>query len=245
MYLMQWGSYGTADGAFNAPTGITVDANGLIYVADTGNRRVQKFSPAGTLLAKWGTSGTGDGQFSTPTGVATDSWGNVWVADLTTRVQQFSPTGEYFSTCNTSGMTSDIAIDPSGTLYAIRQSGPLWNIGKYGTWYPLPTETLGHAGTLSITATRQITILTTTPAVPPPSQNAALPAPTVSPAPGLTTAPDASPGTIPAPTPADGYSAPVAAPGDQKAGDVGNTDIQKEILDRISIIFRYVFGVEI
>ena len=53
-YLTQWGSEGTNDGQFDfglviSPEGMTgsiaVDAEGSIYVADGGNRRIQKFAP--------------------------------------------------------------------------------------------------------------------------------------------------------------------------------------------------------
>ena len=42
-FLTKWGSAGTGDGQFNTPQGITVDAGGNVYVADTLNQRVQKF----------------------------------------------------------------------------------------------------------------------------------------------------------------------------------------------------------
>jgi DNA-binding beta-propeller fold protein YncE len=40
-----WGSRGTGDGRFNEPSGIAVDGIGNVYVADTGNNRIQKFAP--------------------------------------------------------------------------------------------------------------------------------------------------------------------------------------------------------
>ena len=40
-----WGRGGVEGGEFLLPTGITVDAEGNVYVADTGNHRVQKFAP--------------------------------------------------------------------------------------------------------------------------------------------------------------------------------------------------------
>jgi DNA-binding beta-propeller fold protein YncE len=42
--LTKWGEYGTGDGHFNYPAGIAIDLNGDVYVADSGNSRVQKFA---------------------------------------------------------------------------------------------------------------------------------------------------------------------------------------------------------
>jgi DNA-binding beta-propeller fold protein YncE len=41
--LLRFGTTGSGDGQFNSPRGIAVDSSGNIYVADTGNHRVQKF----------------------------------------------------------------------------------------------------------------------------------------------------------------------------------------------------------
>jgi len=72
-----------------------VDSSGNVYVADTGNHRIQKFNASGEFLAKWGSEGTGDGQFDCPYGVAVDSNGNVYVADMgNDRIQKFKPVVE-------------------------------------------------------------------------------------------------------------------------------------------------------
>jgi len=52
-----------------------------MYVADTGNDRVQKLSPAGQPIAQWGASGTAAGQFDQPFDVTVDGAGNVYVVD--------------------------------------------------------------------------------------------------------------------------------------------------------------------
>ena len=53
-YITQWGSEGSGDGEFNLGGGlsaedfagsIAVDDEGFIYVADVGNKRIQKFAP--------------------------------------------------------------------------------------------------------------------------------------------------------------------------------------------------------
>lgn len=60
-----------------------------MYVADSDNHRVQKFTSEGVFLNKWGTRGHGNGEFSYPRGVAADRKGNVYVIDISGRIQKF------------------------------------------------------------------------------------------------------------------------------------------------------------
>ncbi len=95
-FVLKWGRYGNADGEFNQPHSIAVDRSGNVYVADTWNHRIQKFSPSGGFLGKWGSQGSEDGQFMTPRDVAVDYWGNVYVLDSGNyRVQKFNSSGVF------------------------------------------------------------------------------------------------------------------------------------------------------
>ena len=76
-----WGSSGTGDGQFNGPDGIAVDPLGNIYVADTGNNRIQKFESGGKFITKWGSDGTGYEQLHTPRDISAGPLGNIYVAD--------------------------------------------------------------------------------------------------------------------------------------------------------------------
>jgi hypothetical protein len=49
-YIMQWGTYGTGDGQFSGAIGVAVDGSGSVYVVDSGNDRIQKFTSSGTYL---------------------------------------------------------------------------------------------------------------------------------------------------------------------------------------------------
>jgi len=73
----KWGITGSGDGQLLSPYGIAVDRSGNIYVADTGNNRIQKYDSKGTFITKWGKAGRGEGEFHSPYGVAVDSFGNV------------------------------------------------------------------------------------------------------------------------------------------------------------------------
>ncbi len=73
----------------NLPVGVAVDANGNVFVADSGNDTIRKISPTGissTFAGAVGSEGSGDGaggnaRFKTPSGVAVDGAGNLYVTD--------------------------------------------------------------------------------------------------------------------------------------------------------------------
>ena len=93
-YVSKWGATGSGNGNFSSPSGIASFADGVIYVGDAGNNRIQKFSDNGTFIATWGTSGAGDGKFNSPAGLTLDGDGNVYVADAgNSRIQKFTGTG--------------------------------------------------------------------------------------------------------------------------------------------------------
>ncbi len=93
--VASWGKTGTGDGQFLAATGIGIDSQGAVYLANSSNYRIDKFDASGKFLMKWGMRGEKvQGQFTTPHDVAIDAAGNVWVADYgNTRLQRFTTTG--------------------------------------------------------------------------------------------------------------------------------------------------------
>ena len=115
--------YGSANGEFNSPSGIALDTSGNIYVADTGNNRIQKLSSIGAYLEKSGSSGPGNGQFSSPSGVAVDSSGNIYVTDggSNDRIQKFNSSLTYVTQWGTDGTGNGQFKDPGGV--AVDSSG--------------------------------------------------------------------------------------------------------------------------
>jgi tripartite motif-containing protein 71 len=99
VFQLKWGDNSTLPGQLNQPNAVAVDGtSGSVYVADTGNNRIQKFSSSGAFLLQWGTLGTGDGQFSGPKGIAVDSAGSVYVSDTgNNRIQKFNSTGSFLA----------------------------------------------------------------------------------------------------------------------------------------------------
>lgn len=76
------------------PESVAIDGDGNVYVADSNNDRIQKFSSTGAFIAKWGSAGNGDGQFNDPTGISIDGNWNVYVADSgNNRIQKFTSSG--------------------------------------------------------------------------------------------------------------------------------------------------------
>ncbi len=77
-------------GNFWGPRDIAVDTEGNLYVTDTGNKRVQKFTPAGEFLQAFGGGGVVPGSFEEPVGIDIDNQGNIYVADTWNhRIQKF------------------------------------------------------------------------------------------------------------------------------------------------------------
>jgi sugar lactone lactonase YvrE len=98
-------TYGYADNIgvlakFDQPTGITVDTNGTIYVADTGNHRIRKVTPTGVVTTLAGSSlgysnGSGtSARFNNPGGIVVAPDGNIFITDTGNfRIRTVTPLG--------------------------------------------------------------------------------------------------------------------------------------------------------
>ena len=81
----------TTPGDFARPSGVAVDHDGNLYVADTLNNRIEIFDGDGKFIKAFGKAGDGPGYFSRPKGVAIDSDDHIWVADgMQDHVQVFN-----------------------------------------------------------------------------------------------------------------------------------------------------------
>ena len=98
-YVTQWGEFGSGDGQFNFPVGISFDSSGNLYVTDGENNRIQVFESNETTngydyLKQWGSPGIGDGQFNLPIGIAIGPLGNIFVSDhYNDRIHKFDSNG--------------------------------------------------------------------------------------------------------------------------------------------------------
>ncbi len=96
-FLAEWGTFADTQGqltqpaAFWGPRGIAIGPDNLLYVADTGNKRIQIFTLDGTFVGMFGGAGQAPGQLNEPTDVAVAPDGTIYVADTwNQRVQVFS-----------------------------------------------------------------------------------------------------------------------------------------------------------
>jgi hypothetical protein len=82
---------GNAAGQYYIPVSIAVDKGNCLYIADTGNHRIQKFAPDGAFVSKFA-----EGRLNSPKGITVDGLGNIWVADTGNhRIVQFNPAGDF------------------------------------------------------------------------------------------------------------------------------------------------------
>lgn len=73
--LNSWGQPGTGPGQFQIPHGIHIDGDGLVYVADRENCRIQIFSSEGEYVSEWN-------DIARPCQIFIDQRGHVYVAEL-------------------------------------------------------------------------------------------------------------------------------------------------------------------
>ncbi|MXY36880.1 MAG: hypothetical protein F4Y54_09005 [Dehalococcoidia bacterium] len=120
-----WGEQGSGPGQLDRPSGLAFDGEGQLLVADTGNHRIQRFTPEGQHLGGWGSHGSEPGQFDMPWGLAVDEDGDVFVADWRNdRVQKLTDEGEPLLVIGSSGSgsgefnrPSGVAVDEHGDIY--------------------------------------------------------------------------------------------------------------------------------
>jgi sugar lactone lactonase YvrE len=136
---------GSADGStalarFRNSSGVAVDGEEIVYVADTGNHTVRKIvnGVVTTLAGMAGSSGSADGygdaaRFNAPTAMIVDARGNLYVCDTGNHtIRKVSPTGLVTTVAGVAGTPgssdgtgviarlsspSGITIDANGTIY--------------------------------------------------------------------------------------------------------------------------------
>ena len=110
-FIKSWGSTGSANGQFNTVHGIAVDAQGNVYVADSGNKRIQVFDSEGTFKTQYANVGA-------PAAIC------------------ITPGAHQYLYSSNSNPPED--IDMSGEIYKMELDGRI--LGKFGKAGKLPKE---------------------------------------------------------------------------------------------------------
>ena len=77
----RFGKAGSKPGELFFPTNITIGPNKNLYIADTGNYRVEEFNVKGVFQHSYGSVGISLGKFARPKGVALDRDNRMYVVD--------------------------------------------------------------------------------------------------------------------------------------------------------------------
>ena len=132
-----WGVFGEVKepmGSGNTlygPRDMVIDAEGYLYVTDTGNKRVVKYDADGHMVGAVGGAGDADGQMQEPVGLALSKDGLLYVADTwNQRIQVFDKQLNFVRSWQVyawDGMSvvnkPYLAVDASGNVYATDPEG--------------------------------------------------------------------------------------------------------------------------
>ncbi len=141
----QQGLSGAGAGQFTTPSFVAVDNSagpsaGDVYVGDSGDGLVSKFTAAGALVESWGVHGqldgstATDGPFATIDGIAVDAGGTLMVINELSRLFEFTQSGAFVEDLEVARGTSPggLAVDSEGNLFKVNGGASPEEIGASG-----------------------------------------------------------------------------------------------------------------
>ncbi len=109
------GGYGVGKGQFICPYGIACDNTGKVYVADSGNHRIQVFTADGKFVRMFGRYGKSKGELDSPVSVAVDTSQTVYVCEHNNcRISLFTTDGHFITSFGEPGVRPGEFICPGG-----------------------------------------------------------------------------------------------------------------------------------
>lgn len=117
-FIRRWGSQGRKLGEFARPQGLLIDDEGLLWIADASNHRLQVFDVQGKteipkLVLHWGDEGSEPGKLKYPYGIEFDKDGTLLIAEFGNhRVQRFTRDGQPLACWGSPGRDAGQFKDP-------------------------------------------------------------------------------------------------------------------------------------
>ena len=112
-------------GELKTPSGVTVDKESYIWVADTGCHRVQKFDSKGNYILSFGSEGWGQDKFYWPEDIIAEPTGTILVVDTSNHcLKRYDDEGEFLLSFGFAGnfdgflkFPTGVALDKEGKIY--------------------------------------------------------------------------------------------------------------------------------
>jgi DNA-binding beta-propeller fold protein YncE len=128
-YITSWGEKGREPGLLQAPHDLSIDPRGYVYIADTENQRIQKFSTQGQFVTEIGGFGWEKEQFDWPSGICAKNGLDVLVADYNNqRIERYDKDLHYLASLKSRdewpenlqfGFPVDVDLSSQGELFCI------------------------------------------------------------------------------------------------------------------------------
>lgn len=134
---------GKQAGQLLIPKALALDSSNNVFIADTGNHRIQHFNSQGRLITSWGKFGYGDTEFISPSGIAVDAQ-FVYIADTgNNRISVYKKNGDFVRAFGSYGageinfnQPTGITTDGYGNLYiADSQNNRIKKYSRNGKFY--------------------------------------------------------------------------------------------------------------